>query len=77
MRILLLHEMWVLLLELVNNKDALWAIAELDEGLQDATAVMLVTKLLVFLTNGINALLDNGVLFLSRHFLFLHQKLIV
>ena len=64
MRILLLHEMWVLLLQLVNNKDALRTVAELDEGLQDTTSIVLVAKFLVFLTNGIDALLHNGVLFL-------------
>ena len=77
MGVFLGHQVCELLLELINDKDSLWPIAELDEGLQDATSIVLVAKLSVLLTNGIDAFLYDRMLFLTRHLLLLHQESVV
>ena len=75
--VLLRHQVRELFLELVDDEDSLWTVAELDEGLKDAAAVVLVAQLGVLLTDVIDALLHDRVLFLTRHFLLLHQQLVV
>lgn len=66
-----------LVLKLVNNENTLGPVSELDEGLQDATSIVLVAKLSVLLTNGVDALLHDRMLFLSSHLLLLHEQAIV
>jgi len=77
MRVLLLHQVGVLVLELVNDKDALGPVAELDKCLEDTAAIMLVAEGLVLITDVVDALLDDCVLLLTAHFLLLHQQLVV
>ena len=77
MRVLLLHKVCELLLELISDKDPLWPIAELDECLQYATPIVLVAQLRVLLPNGVDALLDDLVFLFVRDFFLLHQESVV
>jgi len=62
-----------LVLELVNNENTLWSVSKLDEGLQDATSIVLVAQLSVLLADGVDALLHDSMLLLTGHFLLLHE----
>ena len=77
MRVLLLHQVHKLVFELINHQNALRSVAELDEGLQHAAAVMFETQLNVLLTDGVDALLDDCMLVSPGHFLFFHEKPVV
>ena len=66
-----------LVLELVDYKNALRSVSKLDESLQDSAAIMLVAKLCVLLTNGVDALLHCSMFLLTAHFLLLHQQPVV
>ena len=66
-----------LVFELVDNEYALRPVAKLDERLQHAAAVMLVTKFRVLLSDGVDALLHNSMLLLTAHLLLLHEQSIV
>jgi len=66
-----------LVLKLVNNENTLGPVSELDEGLQDATSIVLVAKLSVLLANGVDALLHDRMFLLSSHLLLLHEQAIV
>ena len=69
--------MGVEILQLVYNQDSLGSISKLDEGLKDATSIVLVSQFGILLSDGIYAFLDNLVFLFTRHFLLLHEEAIV
>ena len=69
--------MGVEILQLVYNQDSLGSISKLDEGLKDATSIVLVSQFWILLSDGIDAFLDNLVFLFTRHLLLLHKEAIV
>jgi len=76
-RVLLLHQVCILVLEFVNNEDALRSVTKLDQCLQDATTIVLVAQFGILFTDGFDALLDDGVFLFPTHLLLLHEQTIV
>ena len=77
MGILLLHQIHILILQLIDHELTLRSIAELDKRLQNAAPVVLEAELGVLRTNRIDALLDEFVLLGPSHLFLLHQQLVV
>ena len=77
MWVLLLHQVSEVVLEFVNEEDALGSIPKLDEGLKDTAPIMFVAKLRVLLTNCVYAFLHNSVFLFSSQLFFLHQEPVV
>ena len=69
--------MGVEILQLVYNQDSLGSISKLDEGLKDATSIVLVSQFGILLSDGVDAFLDNLVFLFTRHLLLLHEEAIV
>ena len=53
------------------------SISKLDEGLKDATSIVLVSQFGILLSDGIYAFLYNLVFLFTRHLLLLHEEAIV
>jgi len=77
MGILLLHQRDILVLQLVDHKDALRFITEFHERLKNATTIVFEAELWPLRSDVLNALLDEFVLLRSRHLLLLHQQFVV
>ena len=69
--------MGVEILQLVYNQDSLGSISKLDEGLKDATSIVLENQLRPLLANLVDAVLHQCVLLISSHHLLVHDELVV
>ena len=65
-RVLVRHQVKVVLLDALNDLGALDTVAVLEEGLQDSASVVLEHKLGVLRADELQALIDNSVLLLIR-----------
>ena len=69
--------MGVEILQLVYNQDSLGSISKFDEGLKDATSIVLISQFGILLSDGVDAFLDNLMFLFTRHLLLLHEEAIV